>query len=49
MVRWKIFIFIIEWIFLDLINEINNATADERKILEKRLEEINIRFEIKES
>ncbi|CAF4222507.1 unnamed protein product, partial [Rotaria sp. Silwood2] len=25
----------------DLINEINNATADERKILEKRLDEIN--------
>jgi len=52
MVRWKILLkmmsFFIKWIFIDLINEINNATADERKILEKRLDEINTRFEIKE-
>ncbi|CAF1124393.1 unnamed protein product [Adineta steineri] len=34
---------------LDLLNEINNATADERKLLEKRLDEINIRIESEKS
>ncbi|CAF3754055.1 unnamed protein product [Rotaria sp. Silwood1] len=31
----------------DLTNEINNATADERKILEERLNDISIRMKTK--
>ncbi len=36
-------------ILIDLNDEIKNATADERNILEKRLNEINTRLQTEES